>query len=337
MKKKKRKTNLNFEKEVLDTIRQYDMISRGDKVLVATSGGADSVSLLKTLLNLKKKLGIEVVAANIDHSLRGEESAADSKFVKSLAKEMGIDIAYKKIDVKKSGTKKSSIEEKARKKRYEFLSKAAKSRKCNVIATGHTMDDQAETVLMRVIHGSSTEGISGIPPVRKQGKIRIVRPLIRTERKDIIAFLQQNNIKYVEDSSNENMRMRRNKIRKLLLPHLEEYNPRVKRALVNLADNIREDTSLATKETIARKGRVSGTSARIKISELLLQPKAIRKRVFKELFTSSGGSVKKLTYRHWISVDEFLKRAQNGKSLDLPGEIRVTKKKDELIYKKRSG
>lgn len=334
MRRRISKTTLKFQKKVLDAIRQYDMISKGDRVLVATSGGADSVSLLKVLYELRKKLGIEVVAANIDHSLRGKESAADSRFVKGLAKSMGLEVAYKKINVRKEGKRKSSVEEKAREKRYEFLLKAAENRKCNVIATGHTMDDQAETVLMRVIYGSSTEGIRGIPPLREHGSLRIVRPLIRTERKDIIKFLKENRIKHVEDSSNENMRMRRNKIRKILLPQLEEYNPRIKRALVNLADNVREDVSL-----LPRGGRraSSGTEARIKISDLILQPKAVRKRIFKELFASSGGSVKKLTYRHWMDMDEFTRRAQKGKSLDLPGSIRVMKRKDELIYKKRSG
>jgi len=327
-----------FLKQIRDTIRHYDMLRRGDRVLAAVSGGADSVCMLMALLKLKKELGIEVLAGNMDHGLRGEESEADSCFVKELAAGLGIEFLHKKTDARKGGKKGASLEERAREKRYAFLTKAAAENGCGVIATGHTMDDQAETVLMKVVYGSSISGITGIPPVRDEEGVRIIRPLIRTERAGGRAFLEKNGVAYVEDSSNNDMRFLRNRIRGELLPFLEGYNPKIKRALVNLSDTLREDMPFlegARRKAVRKHAAGRGDGICIEIKDMVLQPRALRKEIFKELFRRAGGNVKKLSYRHWMEMDYLLRAAEKGKSLDLPGDVRVTRERNRLIFRFR--
>jgi len=196
-----------------------------------------------------------------------------------------------------------------------------------VIATGHTIDDQAETVLMRVVYGSSFAGLTGIPPVREEGPLRIVRPLIRTERKDIDDFLKKMKMSHVEDVSNQDQRFVRNRLRHELLPFLEGYNPKIKRALTNLSDTLREDLAFIDrqKKGIIRKKVLTGGTT-VKIKDIVLQPKTVRKEIFKDLFAEAGGNVKKLTYRHWMDMDNFVRAAGGRCVLDLPGNIRIGKK-----------
>ncbi|MFC1548463.1 tRNA lysidine(34) synthetase TilS [Candidatus Omnitrophota bacterium] len=333
--KKKTITSSTFIKRVRDAIKQYDMLDKGDRVLVAVSGGADSVSLLRALFQLRRELGIEIFVANMDHCLRGKESESDSRFVKELSRELELPYEHKKVNVRSGGKKGTSTEEKAREKRYAFLKKAAGKNKCNVITTGHTMDDQAETVLMRVISGSSLSGITGIPPVRYEEGIKIIRPLIRVTREEILAFLGKGGAGYVEDSTNKDIRFMRNMVRIKILPFLEKYNPMLKRSLTNLSDTLREDLDFieAEREKVSRHAKDRHTH--MKVKDMVLQPKALRKEIFKELFKKAGGNVKKLTYRHWMDMDYFLKSAEKSKSLDFPGDIRVTKSKDEIVFRKR--
>jgi len=334
-----------FLKRVRDAVKQYDMLHKGDRVLVAVSGGPDSVCLLEALLRFRRELDLEIVVGNMDHGLRGTASRRDSEFVKRLSGESGLKCVHKKVNLRSGRKKGISVEEQARGKRYAFLLEAAARNKCNVIATGHTMDDQAETVLMRIIYGSSSAGITGIPPVRYEGGRRIIRPLIRVERRDVLDFFKKTGSKYVEDKTNLDVRFLRNRVRHEILPLLEKYNPGLKRSLVNLSDTLREDlVFLDTEKKKAierhagpvRKNFSKGTRASgIKIKDILLQPKALRKELFKELFRRAGGNIKKLTYRHWMDMDYFLRAAERNKSLDFPGKIRVTKHGDEIIFRKR--
>jgi len=332
---KKRLSYSAFLKNVKDTVKHYEMLSSGEKVLVAVSGGADSVCLLAALLGIRRSLGIEVILANLDHGIRGKESRADSRFVKALADKLGVKAVMGKADMNKHAGRGASLEEKARGHRYRFLERAAKKYGCAAIATGHTMDDQAETVVMKMIYGSSMSGIAGIPPVREGKGVRIIRPLIRTSRADIIDFIDENGLSFVEDSSNKDIRFLRNKIRIDVLPYLEKCNPGIRRTLVNLADTVREDIAFieeAKSSVLTDKRFGSGKKINISIAELLCQPKAVRKAVFKELFIKAGGDVKKLTYRHWMDMERFIRSAPQNGSLDFPGRVKIIKKSDKLIF-----
>ncbi|MFH1836823.1 MAG: tRNA lysidine(34) synthetase TilS [Candidatus Omnitrophota bacterium] len=331
----KKLTYSAFLKNVKDTIKHYDMLRKGDRVLVAVSGGADSVCLMKSLLEIRGSLGVEVIIANLDHGLRGAESAADSRFVKDISKQLNAECVMGRCNVKKTGKKDLSTEERAREERYRFLIRTAKKKKCGVIATGHTMDDQAETVLMKILHGSSISGLTGIPPVREEGVLRIIRPLIRIERKNILDFLKDSKLSFVEDSSNKDMNFRRNRVRLDILPYLEKYSPKLRRTLVNLSDTLREDLFFieeAKKKVLVNKG-LEGSE--IRVSDLISQSRTVRKDVLKDLFAKTGGNIKKLTYRHWIDMDYFVRTASAGQSLDLPGKVKIVKTKDKIVFEKK--
>ncbi|MFH1845959.1 MAG: tRNA lysidine(34) synthetase TilS [Candidatus Omnitrophota bacterium] len=337
MPRKKQLARSAFLKRIKDTIRFYDMLDKGDRVLAAVSGGPDSICLLKVLLEFKRAFSIEVAVLNMDHVLRGEESKNDSEFVKAFCESLGVECICEEIDVRARREKGLSIEEAARKLRYEFFQKSAVRKKFNVIATGHTMDDQAETVLMRFIQGTSLTGIAGIPPLRHEGDVKFIRPLIRVEKKEIILFLQKEKIKYVQDSSNLETKFTRNKIRREVMPFLEKYNPSIKRTLVNFTDALREDIAFIKaerKKIIKQYVKGKKKSASVLIRDILLQPGALRKEILKALFAKAGGNVKKLTYRHWMDMDRFLITAEKGKSLDLPGKVMLLKTRDKLVFEK---
>jgi tRNA(Ile)-lysidine synthase len=216
-----------------DTIQNYAMIERGERVLVAVSGGPDSVCLLDVL----HELGYPLEVAHLDHQTRGTESEDDAAFVERLCGgyEIPCHIESRPIE-KEAGRSALSFEEFAREARYEFLLRTARERGCAVIATGHHTDDLVETILMRILRGTTPRGMLGIPPVRVVDECRIVRPLYTFRRVDIMGYLQGKELSYRVDSSNSDTRFVRNRIRSNLLPLLEsDYNPQVRAALVRLA------------------------------------------------------------------------------------------------------
>jgi len=330
---KRKLTYSAFLKRIKDTIKHYDMLHPGDRVLVAVSGGPDSVCLLRVLLSIKN-MDLELVVGNLDHGIRKRGSKADSAFVKKISKELGLPFVYKELNLNACKKKKLSIEEKARAARYSFLVSAAKKYNCGIIATGHTLDDQAETAVMRFILGSSLKGMSGIPPVRYENGLKIVRPLIRTEKKEIIQQLHAEGWPYREDHTNRDTKYFRNSIRHEVLPFLEKYNPKIRRSLANLSDTMREDAAFldaAKQKVFPGCVRSDIGPTKVKAKDMILQPAALRKEVFKELFTRAGGNVKKLTYRHWMDMDYFIRTGKAGKSLNFPG-VTVAKQKDDIIF-----
>jgi tRNA(Ile)-lysidine synthase len=214
-----------FLKKVRQTIAHYDLLQKGDKVLVAVSGGPDSVALLYALLEIKEEFDLRLFVAHLNHKLRGSESDQDQKFVKDLASKLNLRFFSKSVDVKREARKKRlSLEEAARSVRYQYLENSADRIKADRIAIGHHADDQAETFLMRLLRGAGGAGLSGIPP--KRG--RIIRPLIDVRREEIEKFLKERKVPFRTDSSNLLPNYFRNKIRLLLLPQIrKEFNPRI--------------------------------------------------------------------------------------------------------------
>ena len=333
---KKSPRMMKIIKLVEDTIKKYDMVSSGDTILVGVSGGADSLFLLLILLELKDKLGSTIKVCNIDHALRGKESAKEAKYVRELCKKLGVKCISKKIDIKKVSDKKKSFEENAREKRYGFFIDTANKENCNVIATGHTLNDQVETVLMRVIMGTTLKSLCGVPPVRKQKDKLIIRPLIKLDRESIEYFLKEKKVEYVTDSSNKDTSFLRNKIRLEVLPYLGKINPQIYRTLSNFSEDITEEVEFfqGYKEKIVKNiilGRSKGEIS-IKISDIILQPSIIRKDIFKELFVLAGGNIKKLTYRHWKDAEDLITKQDKGKSLNFPGKICVTRTRNSIVF-----
>jgi tRNA(Ile)-lysidine synthase len=221
------------------TVHELAMLDPGDRVLAAVSGGADSMCLLDVL----RTLGYSVAIAHFDHQTRHGESGADAAFVRELAGRLSLPFHLESRPVAEEAKEsKYSFEEHARRARYEFLVRTAKSQGCGAVATGHHADDVAETILMRILVGVSPQGLAGIPPVREQAGVRIVRPLIRCTRAEVLAHLAARGLHYCEDRTNAETRHLRNRIRHELLPALaRDYNPRVHEALVRLAEAQRAD------------------------------------------------------------------------------------------------
>lgn len=328
----------NLIEQVLKTVRNYGMLKAGDTVLVAVSGGPDSIFLLHALVRLKNKLGLKKVAVcNLDHCLRGKDSEEDSLFVKREAGRLDLDFFYKKVNISASKPKGLSTEEAGRDARYAFFVEAARDAGANVIATGHTIDDQAETVLMRIIKGASLKGMAGIAPVREEKGFRIIRPLAELDKEEIVGYLDESNARYRIDGSNLEDKYFRNVVRREVVPFLERYNPRLKRSLFNLAEHLREDfefiklekSRLGHKIASAKSGLVE-----ISLKDIVMQPAAIQKEVLRDSLEMAGGEVKKLSFRHWKEVENLLKSKGKGRSVDLPGSIRATRTAKSLIFKK---
>ena len=227
-------------------------IRPGDRICIAISGGADSVALLLTLhaanTTPRESLGVGLSAAHVDHGIRPtEESAADHQFVEALCTRLDIPLhihhASIPTRIRETG---ETIEEAARAVRYDFFHSLIASGQADAVLTAHTLDDQAETVLMKFLRGAWTEGLSAIHPVvtvpgPRPGKI--LRPFLNTRRADIEAFLQQSNQTWREDSTNTDTAYTRNRVRHELLPQLRAYNPNLDQSLANLAELAREEES----------------------------------------------------------------------------------------------
>jgi tRNA(Ile)-lysidine synthase len=219
---------------VRTTIEKYNMLRGGEIVVVALSGGPDSVALVHALDSLKPIYRLALHAAHLEHGLRGEESLEDMKFVESMCRGLGIPITTRRVDVAARASASSlSLEAVARQVRYAFLGEVLEETRATKIATGHNANDQAETLLLNLLRGTGIEGLCGIRPAIEG---TIIRPLIETKREEILLYLKEKNLDFRTDASNEDDSFDRNRVRKSLLPLIEaEFNPRIVDSLVRTA------------------------------------------------------------------------------------------------------
>ncbi len=227
-------------------IREHDLIRPGERVAAAVSGGADSVALLRLLLELRQTLGIVVSVAHLNHQLRGADAGRDADFVAELAERHGLEFHLAERDVRAYAAEhKLSLEAAGRRLRYAFFSGLVAEHKADKVATAHTLDDQAETVLLKLLRGSWLRGLAGIHPSLRaeDGRIWVVRPLLATSRREVEAYLESLQQPWREDLSNQDRRFRRNRVRQLL-PRLEaEHHPGVRAALAQIAELARAEES----------------------------------------------------------------------------------------------
>src|SRR5271166_1169732 len=227
--------------EVLGYIRDRGLMHAGDRVAVAVSGGADSIALLRVLLELRAELGIVLAVAHFNHGLRAEKSEADQVFVADLASRHRLEFFAGHGDVRGyASTSKLSLEAAGRELRYAWFAQLADEQRFNSVATAHTLDDQAETVLLKFLRGAGTRGLAGIYPQMLYSpcrKTRIVRPLLSVTRDEVETYLTSLSQPWREDESNLDQRFARNRARHELLPLLErEYNPNIRRVLSDTAE-----------------------------------------------------------------------------------------------------
>ena len=206
------------------------MLLGKEKVLLAVSGGIDSMMLLDVMTRLAPTLQLELAVAHFDHGLRGEASQADAAFVIEQAKLRGFKTFVGRGDVKKvAQLQKLSIEEAGRKSRYQFLGRVARKHEYNVVLTAHNANDNAETLLLNLLRGSGVSGLAAIPPVRSLAAgVLLARPLLGLERSEIEAYAAEVGLRWQEDETNASTKFLRNRVRQELLPKLTEYNPSIR-------------------------------------------------------------------------------------------------------------
>jgi len=316
------------------TIESHQMILPGEKVLVAVSGGIDSTVLLHLLHILSQEQDYSLHVAHLDHMLRGEESQRDADFVRDYSAQLGVEATTRAISVKEAAAQGAdSLQEEARKVRYAFLREVAQEVGAHRIATGHTLSDQAETVLLNMLRGAGTRGLRGIPPVREG---RFVRPLIETSRKEIERYARLHRIPFVTDSSNLKATYLRNRIRLRLLPLLhQEYNPHLSEILASTASILKEEEDLLHSLTLGRLPSIllqrrEGEVA-ISIPTLLKEPIALQRRILIEAARMVGtSSYLPLSHHHIFALQDLL-TAQSGSQLALPQGMVAIKDYDRLI------
>lgn len=273
-----------FLEKVRQAVTEYDMLENADAVAVALSGGADSVSLLLALLGLSEELGVSVSACHVNHNLRGEESDGDMRFCEELCSSLSVPLKTASIDVKAMLEKHESLEECARRARYGFFEEVRSSLGENaVIATAHTADDSAETVLLNLMRGTGLKGLCGIPPIRGA----MVRPLIYCTRADVEEYLKERGQDYVTDSTNLSDDYTRNRIRHIILPEMKKINGSLVSTMTRMERNLRSDSdyleSLAEEALAAAKtGR--GYDAK-KLSEY---PLPVKSRAVRRILSEGG-------------------------------------------------
>lgn len=317
---------------LLDTVRKtiqtHNLIEKGDKVVCAVSGGADSVCLLHALLNLRSEYSITIYVANVNHLIRGEESDSDSLFVKRICAKAGVECFYREYDVPKlSKELKMGTEECGRKVRYEFFEEVSQKLSGAKIATAHNLNDNAETVLFRLIRGSSAEGLCGIS--HKRGNI--IRPLLDAERKDIEKYLWENNVSWITDSSNLTADYSRNKLRLNVFPALREIFPDAERKIVNAAGFINEDNSyLNSCASEFEKEYSEAEFFNADMFNLLSVP--VKRRVARNFLQRWGA--KEISTEN---IDALISLAKNesGKEFDINGVFYAVKVYDKVVLQRR--
>jgi tRNA(Ile)-lysidine synthase len=327
-----------LEVRVLRTIQTHAMLATGDHVLVAVSGGADSVALLRCLHRLASRLNISLTVAHLNHGIRGPEADADEDFVRRLSADLRLQFFSEAIDTKRKAKEAGrNLEELARQVRYDFLNRVADTIGAHRIAVGHTLNDQAETILFRLIRGSGIEGLSAIRPVIEG---RVIRPLLECSRDSILGYLKQNGVNYREDSSNRDVQYARNRIRHELLPYLaKHFNPRIISTLSREALLAGEAWSFIEAEAERafdnlECSRQEGLA--IRLSGLLELNPVIQKEVLRRAIRKCLGSLRGITSRHIDSVLSLCGAGSSGDQVRLPHGSSVIRQYEDLLLMRQA-
>jgi tRNA(Ile)-lysidine synthase len=305
-----------FTARVGAAIRRQELIRPGERVVVAVSGGPDSLALLHALVILAPELSCGLHVAHLDHGLRGAAGADDAAFVAAQAARLGLECTLGRAQVaERAERERLSVEDAARRERFAFLRRVAAERGAAKIALGHTRDDQAETFLLRLVRGAGTLGLGAMAPARADG---VIRPLLGLSRAQVEEFCRAAGLEPRRDPTNRDPAFLRNRIRAELLPLLETYNPRIREVLSRIAEDLRFDEEFLG--ATAREARAAHVGPADGGRELDLEglPEALRRRLLRLAAQSLGGDA---FHRH---VAELL--GDGDAAVMLPGEIRAVRR-----------
>jgi tRNA(Ile)-lysidine synthase len=296
----------------------------GDRVAVAVSGGADSVALLELLLEARDRLGVVVSVAHYNHRLRGSESDADARFVERIA-------AAKELPFFGAGAETlhaTNVEASARQDRYRFFEQLVRQGCTGKVATAHTADDQAETVLARLLRGGGPAGLAGILPAVRDGTV--VRPLLEVRRAELRAWATARGVAWREDSSNRDRRFLRNRIRHELIPQLErDYNPGIVNVLNHTAEVARAEEAhwqREIEELATRMVREATEGAKLILADFVQLDEAQQRRVIRAAVTLAKGDLRRLDFDH---VERVRRLGLAGKGIVEIPSLRVERSRDE--------
>lgn len=306
------------------------LFHEGETVVVAVSGGADSVALLDLLARCRHPR-LSLVVAHLNHCLRGEASDADQAFVAHLAKLLGLPFYAQRTDVARLAQKERlSLEDAGRSARYLFLTETASAIGASSIALAHHQDDQAETVLMRLLRGSGGSGLAAMRPV-SQGLLK--RPLLKISREELERYLKGRGLTWRTDESNADTSFLRNSIRHELIPQLKRYNPAVIKRLSATAEILAADEELLerlTEETFARHAVITAAKVALSCPGVRLEPKGLRMRVYRHAITRVQGDLARVGLAHLEGLDELIFSGNPSARLDLPGGVLALRTYDLL-------
>lgn len=323
--------------KILNTINKYNLIQKGDKIVIGVSGGPDSMCLLDSLYCLKEKLGIEIFVAHINHMIR-EEADEETEYVKEYCKNKNIKCYVKKADVEKlAKEQKLGTEEMGRKIRYEFFNEVAQKENANKIATAHNLNDNVETVLMNILRGSGISGLKGIEISRKETNIEYIRPIRECERQEIEKYCEEQNLEPRIDKTNFESIYNRNKIRNDLIPYLKkEFNPNVLEGINRLSDIAREEEEyfdkVITKKYEELKIGENEKEVILDLKEFNKLEKVIKSRLILYTINKTNGNVQGIGKIH---IEDIIKLCENNignKYLTPNKNIKIFVKKGKIFF-----
>lgn len=334
----KLKSDLTPEQKFLRFIRQHRLVTGGEKLAVAVSGGPDSVCLLHILSALQKELDIELHIAHLNHQLRGNASDADAAYVAALARRLKIPATIESHDVKAYRVRhRISLEEAAREVRYSFLAQVAAAIGAARVAVGHTADDHVETVLMHLLRGSGTRGLRGLLPVNRWrsagNNLVIIRPLLELNREETTAYCRRHHLAPRTDASNLSAEPFRNRIRRQLLPELRKYNPQVAEALLRTARIAADDTDFINEEVVRLWGKVARRERDAVVIDkagMAALPSALKRHLLRAAVASLLVNLKDIEADHIESIMDALDKSA-GKVIGLPDGLDFTIEYDRYV------
>jgi len=332
------RAQLTPEQKVLRFIKQHHLLSGGEKLIVAVSGGPDSVCLLYILSKLQKELAIELHVGHLNHRLRSAESDADAAYVAALSRRFKIPATIESIDVKTYRSQHHlSLEEAAREVRYSFLAQVTAAVGAARVAVGHTADDHVETILMHLLRGSGTRGLRGLLPISRWqsagNDLVVIRPLLELTRRETTACCRRHHLNPRTDASNLSTEPFRNRIRHQLLPELRRYNPRVEESLLRTARIAAADLDFIDKEVAGlwdKVARVEKNSVVINKQKFSALPPALKRYLLRAAIESLLGNLKDIEAGHIEGIIEALDKPA-GKVIGLPDGLKFCIEYDSYV------
>jgi tRNA(Ile)-lysidine synthase len=312
----------SLARRVGEQARARRLFSRGERILVALSGGPDSVALLSLLAELGPTWELDLHALHINHGLRAEEAEEDARFAASFCAQLGVPFRCESIDLRKGRFPQGrSLQERAREARYDALARVGRDLAADRIALGHTADDQAETLLMWMLRGAGMTGLAGMPPAREG---RLIRPLLEITRDEIIDYLEARSLPYRTDSSNVSLRYLRNRIRHELMPALKRFNPSIIEVLGRQSDIFREDDRCLQQLVCEQLVRVTeaARNGRDRVMDragFLALPLALQRRLVRTLIRQMSGIPKGPSFMAVASVLDRIVRGRSGSVVAIQG------------------